>query len=70
MKINERGERLCDQAGCELLATHYYVWTGPQVACVIHAQKAEAIADMMGFPTVSRTMRELTVDEMMPEEES
>lgn len=69
MKINEQGERLCDHVDCEFMATHWYVWTEPQVACLIHAQHAERLAAMMGFPTVGRTMRPMTIDEMMPENE-
>lgn len=63
-KIGEDGVRLCDQPGCELPATHAYVWDKPMVACILHAQMALQIANMMGFPTPANTLRELEIDEM------
>jgi hypothetical protein len=68
-KFNEHHVRLCDQEGCELPATHTYVWDRQLVACRIHAQGVLNIANAMGFPTPAATMRLMTIDEMAPDED-
>lgn len=57
--------RKCDQEGCEYPATHTLVWTEHKYYCLIHANKALGIAAVMGFPTPERTVRQLTIDEML-----
>lgn len=69
MRCNEDGFRLCDQEGCELLATEWLVWTKPQCYCIIHAQKMLNVADAMGHLTPAATYRKMTPDEMYPESE-
>ena len=42
----------CSQIGCEAEACCSYIWPGRMdrlFACVIHAEKAAAIANAMGF---------------------
>lgn len=62
------GFRKCSHEGCESPATHYYVWTEPQYACMIHLNAALTVAEAMGFPTPQRTARRLTIDEMIVDE--
>lgn len=65
-KFDNNGVRLCDQERCDLPATHTLVWAGPQCYCAIHARQAINIAGAMGFPTPARTLRPMTLDEMLP----
>jgi hypothetical protein len=66
---NETFYRKCDEATCEFPATYYVVWTKPRYYCPIHLQKVLAVADAMGFPTPAATVRRLTIDEMLPDED-
>ena len=68
MKTNEDGARLCDSVKCEFIATHTLVWDAPQYYCAFHARGALDVALHMGFPTPSKTFRNMTPDEMMPDE--
>jgi hypothetical protein len=60
----------CDQDGCEFPATHYLVWTKPQHYCLIHAQTMLNVASAMGYPTPASTVRPLTMDEMLTDDET
>lgn len=70
MKKGRFGEVLCDQKGCEFPATFTLVWTKHQCYCAIHTQTVLGVAEAMGFPTPAATVRPMTADEMMPEEDS
>lgn len=61
--------RPCDQKDCPYPATHYLVWTKPQYYCLIHAQKMLNIGEAMGHPTPAATIRQLTIDEMLIDED-
>lgn len=65
-KLDSDGVRLCDHNDCELPATHTLVWTKQQYYCIVHAQQALNVAQMMGFPTAGNTARLMTPDEMLP----
>lgn len=65
MKKTENNERLCDQEGCELIATHTLVWAKHQYYCAPHTQKVLGVADFMGFPTPAATVRKLEAHEML-----
>ena len=60
----------CDQEGCDNLAIYSCVWMRPQVYCHTHMMRVLGIAEAMGFPTVAATMRTLTPDEMLPEDDA
>ena len=64
MRRNEEGVRLCDQNGCEFIATHTLVWAKHQCYCLFHTQHVLGLADFMGFPTPAATVRTMTPDEM------
>lgn len=66
---NEPKMRPCDQDGCIIPATHTLVWTKQQYYCPVHLQKALGIAQFMGFPTPNNTVRELTIDERILNDE-
>lgn len=69
-KRTDSGVVLCNQKDCDMPATHTYVWTGKQIySCMIHAQKALNIAEAMGFPTPAATMRPMTIDEMVHDDD-
>lgn len=70
MKLDKDGVRLCDNDTCELIATHTLVWTEQMHFCIVHANQALGLANMMGFPTPANTVRTMTPDEQMPESES
>jgi hypothetical protein len=57
--------RKCDQDGCIMPATHTLVWDEHKYYCLIHVNKALGIAQAMGFPTPGRTVRQLTIAEML-----
>lgn len=60
--------RKCDQKGCDLPATHTYVWTRPMYGCRFHTMQAVGMAESMGFMTPFNTLKQLTPDEMVVEE--
>lgn len=62
------GFRKCDEKTCELPATHWMVWTQPQVYCLIHLQAMLNVANAISYPTPATTVRKLTVGEMIVEE--
>ncbi len=68
MKLNEDGVRLCDSKDCEMIATHWLVWTEPRCYCAPCAQQIIGVGRVMGFSTPAATVRPMTSDEMMPEE--
>jgi hypothetical protein len=61
--------RKCDAKDCDLPATHWLVWTKPQVYCRIHAQGMVNVGNAMGYPTPASTVRPLWLDEMIVGEE-
>lgn len=63
------GFRKCDESSCEFPATHWLVWTKPQVYCVIHANAMINLGNIMGFPTPASTVRPLTFAEMMVDDD-
>lgn len=67
-KFDKEGARLCDNVDCDLVATHTLVFNQTMCYCIIHANQALTIADAMGYPTPALTVREMTLEEMMPED--
>lgn len=69
IKRNEDGARLCDQEGCELLATHTMIWTDKwQCYCIVHANKVLGLGEFMGHLTPKLTIRPMTIDEMVSDD--
>lgn len=69
MKLTDDGMRQCDNHECALPATHTLVWDDHKFFCLPHALQALQIAGVMGFPTPEHTLRNMTIEEMMPESE-
>lgn len=69
IKRGEDGERLCDQQGCEFLATHTFVWAqqGWTCQCAIHMRGMLNLERHLGGNIAHNTVRPMTIDEMMPD---
>lgn len=62
----EDGIRMCDDEGCDSIATHTLVWTEKwQCYCMIHAQGMINIGQHLGFQTPRLTVRPMQIDEMV-----
>lgn len=65
------GVRLCDERSCELPATHTMVWTDDwQCYCMIHANKMLAIGQALGHGAPRLTIRQMTITEMVKDDDS
>ncbi len=67
-KYNDYGIRECDQDGCKHTATHWLVWTKPQVYCYEHMERVLNVASVMGHPTPASTMRAIRPEEQLRED--
>lgn len=68
MRKNEHGERLCSDASCDMTATHTSIYTTAVCYCILHVPKLLAIAEAIGHPNPSETVRPMTDDEIKPKE--
>ncbi len=70
MKLNDDGVVLCQTENCELLATHTLRFHDDWVCyCIICAERAVGIGEFMGHHLPGATVRPMTPNEMVPDEE-
>ena len=62
--------RKCDSKECENPATHWLVWTEPTFFCQNCAEKMLAVGRAIGVDTAEHTLRRLTNQEMLLEDET
>lgn len=69
IKLDKDGVRLCDQEGCEFIATHTFIWAqqGWTCQCAIHLRGMLNIERQLGGNIAHNSARPMTSDEMMPD---
>ena len=68
-KLNARGEVICHNDDCELIARYTMVFNSKWICfCIIHAQIAlNGEGGTIEYPPPENTLRPMTIDEMMPD---